>query len=83
MDIRLCNLKNLLVNCYFYDRVKSSYPHPDKPEYDVKEKNYKDADGKVKTLPPNIVTNPQAKNLFKFREHKTDQYERFRELARV
>jgi hypothetical protein len=52
--------------------VKSSYPHPDKPDYVPKEKNYKDADGKVRTDPPNIVTNPKAKNLFKFREHKTD-----------
>ncbi len=39
--------------------------------------------GKVITAPPNVNTNPEAKDLFKFRKHLPDQYDRARELRNV
>ncbi len=39
--------------------------------------------GKVVTAPANVNTNPESRDLFKFRKHLPDQYDRARELRNV
>lgn len=61
----------------------SSYKH--ESDFNIKEKNHRNAEGKVITEPPNVMTNIDSKintKFFKFREHKPDHYDRIRELTK-
>lgn len=58
--------------------VKAAFDH--KPDYEVKEKNFRDAEGKVIVPPSNIKVSLHNKQLDKYRPWQPEPYDRFKDL---
>lgn len=57
-----------------------TYKH--QTDLNIKKKELRDKDGKVITQPRNVVNNPLEKNLYKFRKHIADPFNRMDELKK-
>ncbi len=72
MAIRKC--ESYLFALFPLISIVAPYKHFSDIDPKEKRKNHRSADGRVVTAPPNVNTNPESRNLFKFRPHMKDEF---------